>query len=83
MGEYQTWVDKAKAVNLTTILDKRGINNLTERHGELVGACPICGGDDRFAVKKDLFNCRGCGKGGKGPIDLVCFSTACPIRWAS
>jgi hypothetical protein len=71
---YRDWVDKAKAVTLDTILSKRSIK-LTERHGELVGHCPICGGDDRFAVhvKKGVFNCRGCGKGGGGAIDLVMF----------
>jgi len=32
----------------------------------MVGPCPICGGDDRFAVNrvKQAWNCRGCGKGG-------------------
>jgi CHC2 zinc finger len=71
---YRDWVDKAKAVTLDTVLSKRSIK-LTERHGELVGPCPICGGDDRFAVhvKKGVFNCRGCGKGGGGAIDLVMF----------
>ncbi len=31
-----------------------------------VGACPKCGGEDRFSinVKKNVFHCRGCGKGG-------------------
>jgi putative DNA primase/helicase len=33
---------------------------------EWVGPCPVCGGTDRFSVniKKQLWNCRGCGKGG-------------------
>jgi phage/plasmid primase-like uncharacterized protein len=33
---------------------------------EFVGPCPICGGNDRFAVntKKQKWNCRGCDKGG-------------------
>ena len=39
---------------------------------ELVGACPACGGNDRFAVKPteggaSLIHCRGC----KGFIDIV------------
>jgi len=44
-----------------------------ERQGaELVGPCPKCGGDDRFAVNaiKQVFNCRGCDVGGD-VIDLV------------
>jgi Toprim domain/CHC2 zinc finger len=34
--------------------------------GEFVGACPRCGGRDRFGINttKQVFNCRGCGKGG-------------------
>lgn len=37
------------------------------------GPCPVCGGDDRFAIhtKKNSFNCRGCGISGGGVIDLV------------
>lgn len=33
---------------------------------EYVGPCPVCGGKDRFSVSinKQLWNCRGCGKGG-------------------
>jgi phage/plasmid primase-like uncharacterized protein len=33
---------------------------------EFVGACPACGGHDRFAVntKKRVWNCRRCGNGG-------------------
>jgi putative DNA primase/helicase len=33
---------------------------------EYVGPCPVCGGKDRFGVniKKQVWNCRGCGKGG-------------------
>jgi CHC2 zinc finger/Toprim domain len=33
---------------------------------EFAGPCPICGGEDRFAVntKKQKWNCRGCDEGG-------------------
>jgi phage/plasmid primase-like uncharacterized protein len=36
------------------------------------GACLVCGGSDRFSVntKKQVWNCRGCGKGGNA-LDLV------------
>jgi hypothetical protein len=39
---------------------------------EFAGACPLCGGRDRFSIntRKDVFNCRGCGVGGDA-IDLV------------
>lgn len=34
--------------------------------GELTGACPICGGTDRFSIniRMNVWNCRGCGVGG-------------------
>jgi hypothetical protein len=39
---------------------------------ERVGPCPACGGRDRFSinVKKQIWNCRGCAKGGD-VVDLV------------
>ena len=39
---------------------------------ERAGPCPVCGGTDRFGIntEKQLWNCRGCGKGGD-VIDLV------------
>ena len=39
---------------------------------EFVGPCPVCGGDDRFAVnsKKQKWHCRGCSKGG-GVVTFV------------
>lgn len=51
------------------------------------GPCPVCGGEDRFAIhtKKNTFNCRGCGISGGGVIDLVMqterveFVAACEI----
>ena len=50
---------------------RRGII-LRGRGAERCGPCPRCGGRDRFAINttKQLWNCRGCGKGG-GMIDLV------------
>lgn len=51
------------------------------------GPCPVCGGEDRFAIhtRKNTFNCRGCGISGGGVIDLVMqterveFVAACEI----
>jgi hypothetical protein len=48
--------------------------------GEFVGACPVCGtGRDRFAInpKKGAFNCRVCGIGGRGAVDLEMFLGGC------
>jgi len=64
-------IEFAKAVAIEDELHRRGI--ALKRVGrELVGPCPVCGGADRFAVHlgKQLWNCRGCGKGGD-VLDLV------------
>jgi hypothetical protein len=50
------------------------LTDLKRAGRELVGPCPKCGGDDRFAVNVDkgVFQCRIChGKG--GAVDLVMF----------
>jgi hypothetical protein len=59
-------VDLAKVVPIETEVARRGIK-LIGRGPERVGPCPRCGcGTDRFSIniKKQIFNCRGCGRGG-------------------
>jgi Protein of unknown function (DUF3631)/CHC2 zinc finger len=81
--EHQDWVQRAKAVPIEREIERRGVK--LRRIGlERVGACPKCGGDDRFAIntKKQLFNCRGCGAAGDviqlvEHLDGVDFTTAC------
>jgi hypothetical protein len=81
--EHQDWVQRARAVPIEREIERRGIK--LRRIGlELVGACLKCGGDDRFAIntKKQVFNCRGCDKGGDvialvEHLDGVDFNTAC------
>jgi putative DNA primase/helicase len=81
--EHDDWVQRARAAPIQTEIEKRGIK--LKRQGlERVGACPKCGGDDRFAInaKKGVFNCRGCGIGGDviqlvEHLDGVDFNTAC------
>src|SRR5262249_45710764 len=54
--------------------------DLRKQGGEFVGGCPVCGtGHDRFAInpRRELFNCRICGGGGGGPIDLEMFLSGC------
>jgi hypothetical protein len=48
------------------------------------GPCPLCGGDDRFAinVRKQKWICRGCRMGGSDAISLVQFLYACNCREA-
>jgi len=57
----------ARAVRLEDELARRGIR-LRRSGGERTGPCPACGGTDRFSIntKKQVWNCRGCGKGGDG-----------------
>jgi hypothetical protein len=60
-------VVKAHAVPIEHEIERRGIKNKLRKQGrELVGPCPVCGGDDRFSVNiaKGVWNCRGCGVGG-------------------
>ena len=57
-------IDAAKATRIEDEIARRGIK-LVGRD-ERVGPCPACGGRDRFSinVKKQVFNCRGCDRGG-------------------
>jgi putative DNA primase/helicase len=73
-ASFEAWVEKARAVPIEGELARRNIK-LIGCGGKLKGPCPICGGDDRFAVNigKPAFNCRGCGAGGHDAIGLVCF----------
>jgi hypothetical protein len=65
-------VDLAKSVRVEDEVTRRGGLGLKRQGHELVGACPQCGGDDRFSVsiKKQVFHCRGCNRAGD-IIDLV------------
>jgi phage/plasmid primase-like uncharacterized protein len=58
-------VDVARAVPIETELARRG-HHLKRSGRDLVGPCPMCGGDDRFSVTvhKNLWHCRGCNPGG-------------------
>jgi len=68
----QEWLRRARAVQIQTLLNGSKLELVS---GELVGPCPVCGGDDRFALKprEQIFNCRKCEKGGKGAIDFLKF----------
>jgi hypothetical protein len=65
--QWDAWVAQARAVKIETVIARRGIKlQQVRKSNEFVGACPICAGTDRFSIntKKQVFNCRGCGKGG-------------------
>jgi hypothetical protein len=64
-------IDLAKATPIEFEIARRGIR-LIGRGSDRCGPCPICGGRDRFSIniKKQVWNCRGCSKGGD-ILDLV------------
>jgi hypothetical protein len=78
------WIAKARAVPIEQEVGRRGIK--LRGRVERVGACPVCGGDDRFSIntKKRVWNCRGCDRGGDvialvQHLDGVDFKGACAI----
>jgi putative DNA primase/helicase len=58
-------IERARAVPVEVEAQRHGLKLKRQGH-ELVGPCPRCGGHDRFSisVRKQVFNCRGCGVGG-------------------
>jgi hypothetical protein len=58
-------IERARAVRIEVEVAQRGVN-LKLHHKQLTGACPLCGGTDRFNVdpRKNLWICRGCRVGG-------------------
>jgi hypothetical protein len=65
----------AKNVAIADEVFRRGGLGLKRNGKELTGACPRCGGTDRFSINvgvKQCFNCRGCGARGD-VIELVRF----------
>lgn len=66
-------VDEAKAKDIRGLVDRLEIQDLARVSHELVGPCPICGGDDRFGINltSKAFNCRRCDLKGGDTIALV------------
>lgn len=73
---------EAKAMPIAEIADRLGVSGLKRCGIELTGACPVCGGDDRFSIntRKNIFNCRACG-GGDG-IKLAELVQGCDFKTA-
>lgn len=61
----RAFVDEARSVPIDSEVARRGLK-LRRAGTELVGPCPVCGGDDRFSVnpRKGVFMCRQGGVGG-------------------
>jgi putative DNA primase/helicase len=57
--------DRARAVRIEEEIARRDIK-LKRVGAELIGPCPVCGGEDRFSIntRKQVFNCRICEVGG-------------------
>jgi hypothetical protein len=78
----QTHIARARSVPIEDEIAGRG-HRLRRSGGELIGPCPLCGGVDRFGInlRKHVFNCRGCGKGGD-VIELVRHLDGCGFNEA-
>ena len=68
---FEEWVKKARAVRIENELARRSIK-LKRRGKQLAGACPRCGGVDRFYVDpvKQIWGCRQCDPKGGDVIAL-------------
>ena len=76
-------LEEARASDLVATARGFGVSLKRVSASELAGACPRCGGRDRFAVnvQKRLWSCRGCGAGGD-VISLVQHVRECDFREA-
>ena len=65
------FVDRARTVSIAEAAPRLKITLPPKGH-EHAMPCPQCHGTDRFAVntKKNVWNCRGCGQGGRDAIGL-------------
>ena len=62
----KTAIERAREADILALVEQLGAKLKRAGASEYVGPCPVCGGQDRFGVniKKQVWNCRGCGKGG-------------------
>jgi hypothetical protein len=65
-------IELARCVRIEDELQRRGIK-LKRQGTELVGPCPICGGNDRFSIntKKQCWHCRKCDAGDDVGADTI------------
>lgn len=66
------FVDRARSVSIAEAAPRLKITLPPKGH-EHAMPCPQCRGTDRFAVntRKNVWNCRGCGQGGRDAIGLA------------
>ena len=73
MSLTDTRLEESKRISMREIVDKLGLAGLRPAGQELVGPCPVCGGNDRFAIntRTHLSNCRKCGLRAGDQVGLV------------
>lgn len=76
-------LQEAKLIPILEVAERLGIAGLRRAGRERVGACPICGGNDRFSINPDreVFHCRTCSAGGDG-LALVQHAHSCDFAAA-
>jgi hypothetical protein len=59
-------IERARAVRIEDEITRLGLKLKRAAQAEFAGPCPVCGGDNRFAIntRKQVWHCRGCVKGG-------------------
>lgn len=62
---------------LAEAYEAAGCGELKLKGGELVGPCPVCGGEDRFHITRDgLIGCRGCNPSSANPAAFAAIMEA-------
>lgn len=74
-------IDQAKRVDLLHMAENR-TNLHRESSGEYSGACPKCGGEDRFHCTTEWFFCRQCHEKRGDTIEFVQWLEGCDFRAA-
>jgi hypothetical protein len=72
MNNWDDRVDQARNADILSVARSLGATLKKTGAAEFASPCPRCGGRDRFSinVKKNVWNCRGCSKGGNA-VDLL------------
>ena len=79
-ANWDAWFERARSFPILPVAEQLGAQLKNVATNEWAGPCPLCGGDDRFAlnVKKNVFLCRGSDARGS-PIDMVMHVTGCSV----
>jgi hypothetical protein len=71
--DFRARIERAKATPIESEARRRGLRLKKASTSEFVGACPQCGGTDRFGInlKKQVWRCRQCAPDGGDTIEFV------------